>query len=201
MGHRPNEIIFISFFTPDYEKYATRLRQSLDRLELDHDIQPFPDKVSFTAIVKEKPAFILSMLKKHREKYDAVVWVDADAVVHHPPRLLYGITNDLAVHYRDGLELMSGTMFWRTSVCAERALNQWVKALASPGAGAPKVCNLDCPEQQMLQHMMPHLGISTYYLPSEYCKIFDLVEANDRARKVIPIIEHFQASRKTRVYK
>ena len=195
--------IFVSFYTPNYAEAAAGLRKSLDYLGLPHDLQArghqmdTPDPhARFLGNVRHKPHFIHEMQSKHHKKYDAVVWVDSDARVQLWPGLLEDIEEDLAVHYRDGLELLSGTMFWRTNFRTRRAVGIWEQAVKDnifPW--------MMCPEQQILQELIGQsvLGISVYYLPTEYCKIFDLTEANDVARDVIPIIEHFQASRQTRV--
>lgn len=205
MGKPRNRIIFVSFYTPNYEPAAKALRASLREYNVEYDVRAIdhrePDAEAhdkFLANVRYKPTFIQEMAEKHKGKYDAVVWVDSDAVIQERPRLLEKIKQDLAVHYRDGTELLSGTMFWRTNFRTRKALGLWVEAVE---AAREQMKWLMCPEQEVLQTLIAQsaLPISVYYLPTEYCKIFDLVEDNDRAREVVPVIEHFQASRQTRV--
>jgi hypothetical protein len=196
-----NKSIVVSFFTPDYKEYADRLRESLDRFRVPHDLEPMEDRPSFSEIVRQKPRFILEMAEKHKDEYDAVVWIDADAVVHAPLKLFGKIRQNLAVHYRDGIELLSGTMFWKTRYRALDILRQWASLCEDPNVHAPRICNLDCPEQQILQQMVAVSDIPVYHLPTEYCKIEGRTEMNDRGRKVVPVIVHHQASRQTRVRK
>lgn len=198
---RRNKIIVVSFYTPDYEHYANRLKESLERHRIPHDLEPIEDCPSFASIVRHKPRFILKMAEKHKDEYDAVVWIDADAVVHGPLKLLRTIRQYLAVHYRDGVELLSGTMLWGTRYRPRQVLEAWAKACEDPNVHAPQICNLDCPEQQILQQMVAVSDIPVYHLPTEYCAIHGHTEMNDRARRVIPVIEHFQASRETRLRK
>ncbi len=193
----------MSFYTPNYQRVVegraadgckTRegLVESLDRHNLAHDVRAVESFGGFIPAVRHKPRFILEMLNEHlRSKY--ICWVDADAVVQIFPGLLYDIRADFAAHWRDGIELLSGTMLWRNSPKVRTFIGHWIgecEKNAQPG--------LPFPEQQILQSMLPRSGLAVYDLPSEYCKIFDLVEMNDRARCVLPVIEHFQASRELR---
>ena len=207
MSKPRNRIIFVSFYTPNYAPAVRELKASLQRHNLCHDLSEIEHRIpnaeaheKFLANVRYKPTFIQEMVEKHKGEYDAVVWVDADAIIQKPPKLLLKIKQDLAVHYRDGTELLSGTMFWRTNFRTRRALKMWVEAVE---AAREQMQWLMCPEQQVLQELIATsvLLMSVYYLPTEYCKIYDLTEDNDRARTVVPVIEHSQASRQTRLGK
>jgi hypothetical protein len=195
MSKKRRDIVFVSFFTPDYAEVAAELRGDLERLNLKHDIQQIPDDESFVKIVRKKPRFMLGRLNAH-PKARAVCWIDADARVRSVPHLLYQVRADSAAHWRDGVELLSGTLQFANSPKVRAFVQAWAAECESDKAQWNP-----CPEQQILQSMLPGSGVSHYLLPSEYCKIFDLDERNDAARKVVPVIEHFQKSRETRAVK
>ena len=184
-------IVFISFFTEGYEDVADKLIASLKLQGLIYDVEFVHTKGAWLKNVQFKPSFILKMLKKYA-KADAVVWIDADAIVNHYPKLLFDMNCDMAVHHKDGRELLSGTMYWAVNDRSQKALESWIAQCKKEP---------DQWEQRVLQHMMkanllPKLVVGE--LPTDYCKIFDSWERADRGRKVIPIIEHFQHSRQIR---
>jgi hypothetical protein len=132
-------------------------------------------------------------MEQHKQ-YRAVVWVDADAVFHRKPTLFRTLKADVAVHWREGIELLSGTMWWRNNATVRQAVEQWAKWCEQM-----QDMHLSCPEQQILQGNISQLGLRVYDLPTEYCKIYDLEEANDKGRVIDPMIVHYQHSRATRM--
>ena len=189
-------VLYTSFYTMtpprDYTDIAKELTESLERWKLPHEVLPVEDKGSFHANVRFKPRFILQQMQEHTDrKY--VCWIDADAVVVRMPTAFYRLYADLAVHWRDGVELLSGTMLWRNTPRIRQFLESWIKQCEN---GLNQ--HLTCPEQQILQKMLPDTNLQVFNLPTEYCKIFDRVEINDLGRTVDPIIIQNQASRKVR---
>ena len=187
------KVVFISYWTPPYQKAAMRLKASLDKLGLASDINEIPDK-GWQANVRHKPTYILEMLRKHEDAY-AVVWIDADGDVVQKPELFWQIEDDLAVRFlhwqaKDVDELLSGTVFARRTDNMLKAMEAWIKELAV----APQ--NLSCPEQRTLQNMLPTLPITVNRLPEPYCRIL-----KDRGRHGVPadsVIVHYQFSREVR---
>ncbi|MHC4644225.1 MAG: putative nucleotide-diphospho-sugar transferase [Planctomycetota bacterium] len=185
-------VLYTSFYTPRYTEIAKPLIASLERLRLPHEVLPIEDKGGFHANVRHKPRFILQQMEEHRDrKY--ICWIDADAVVMRLPMAFYRLYADLAVHWREGVELLSGTMLWRNTPRTRQFVQAWAEQCEN-GQNP----HLSCPEQQILQTMLPSTNLVLFNLPTEYCKIFDLVELNDLARKIKPVIVQNQASRKTR---
>ena len=185
--------MFVSYWTGPYQKAAARLKASLDKLGLTSDINEIPDK-GWQANVRHKPTYVLEMLKKHSDAY-AVVWIDADGDVVQKPTVFWEIEDDLAVRFlhwnaKNVDELLSGTMFVRNSEAMLKAMEEWIEELANAPA------NLSCPEQRVLQDMLPRLAIKVKSLDEPYCRIL-----RDGGRRGVPadsVIVHYQFSRETR---
>lgn len=90
------DITFISFYTPqgNYPNLAKKLKYSLDKFELRHNIvqvEPFQSWVHGTAF---KSKFILNHLLNQR---CPVVWLDIDTEIRQYPELLFG-EHDFAIY-------------------------------------------------------------------------------------------------------
>jgi hypothetical protein len=193
MSRKRKDIVFVNFYTANYKARADRLRESLDKFGLKHAIVEIEEEGSFEEIVSKKPEFIGMMMDEH-PKAKAIVWLDADAVVVKDPKLFYELKGiDMACHWREGVELLSGTMYWSTSNKAKQQLGMWCAAMEH-GEGF----GLACPEQMVLARHIFDWNIRAYSLPTEYCFIEDLPEANDAARKIDPVIIQYAASRTER---
>jgi hypothetical protein len=181
--------LFVSFYTPGlYAGKAARLLLSLRRLGLEYRIDEVEDLGSWDANTKYKAEFILAMLEAHPGRN--IVWVDADAVVRAYPALFYEMQGDVGVHYRNGKELLSGTMFFRNVPRVQALVKSWIKE----NAKTPQEW-----EQRTLQRVLTkpwRFGrprVKVWDLPPTYCQIYDLMaDAGE------PVIEHFQASREAK---
>lgn len=193
-----SKLVVISFYTegphvPKYEAYAKRLRACCDKFGLEHDIRHMPQQKGtspwdWTNNVRQKPAFIRKMLDERRDA-ETLVWIDADAVIHSKPHLLFKIKCDLAVSYlwwenHKKFELLSGTMLFRNTPKVRKAVDTWIEKMPTVAMTHPK------PEQHCLEGIIKDLRLRVYKLPGEYCYI-----CNFRKGKGDPIIEHHQASR------
>lgn len=180
---------YISFYTPDYKSLATRLIESLNHLNLKHEVEEAPQRGSWVRNCSYKPEFIL---KKWEASDVPVVWLDADAIVHSYPYVFDEITEDFACHlfdrkrltHRSGLELLSGTLFFNKTPAAHKLLKEWVfRQIRQPN-------EFDQRTLANVRHLAPH---SHRNLPASYCLIFDTMN-----KLGPPVIEHFQNSRKFR---
>lgn len=165
----PRKVVFVSYYTPNYRKWAVELRNSLSVLSLEHDIVPIEHqcdsdvgKDRWQANVRYKPQFILEMLEKHKDAH-AVVWVDADAIVERVPSLFFKMREDLGVNFiphprKDPrkYEMLSGTVYVRNSKAGLEMMRQWVKAMPyiKKERAKLKMSPLLKPEQQVLQAML-----------------------------------------------
>jgi hypothetical protein len=175
---------FISYYTPNYEQQANRLRESLNGLGLPYTIEAISTLGSWDKNTHYKPEFIL----KHLIGCDAVIWTDADSIVRENPILFDELNCDVAFHRFKGKELLSGTVYFKNTVATVALLLSWIEInREKPNVFDQK--NLDTAIS-----LTSDLTIAE--LPPEYCFIYDLSREYYGGRK--PVIEHFQASRENR---
>ena len=119
-------MIIVSFYTigTPYEEEAKKLKASLEALNLPHDIQPVKSLGNWRINLGYKPAFILKMLRKHKQ---SVLWIDADAVVKKVPALLSNTDCDIAFCVKSG-QLLGGTLYFAYTETAQAILHAWIKA-------------------------------------------------------------------------
>ena len=173
---------FAAFYTEDtpYEEEVHKLQDSARKLALPITITGVPSKGKWELNCGIKPQFILTCLEAFPD--DDIVYVDADARIMQYPAIFDTLDCDIAVHYREGTELLSGTIFIKNNERVKRLIADWIIAQqASPLMWDQKVL------QQLLDDN-PDLNVAE--LPATYCQIFDIMkDAGD------PVILHTQASR------
>ncbi|MFV0430746.1 MAG: hypothetical protein ACK5MJ_01040 [Alphaproteobacteria bacterium] len=178
----------ISYHTSEtiYRKGAQRLKESLDKLGIEHHIEEQSSQGSWEANCAKKSSFIYEEWKKSDKP---VVWIDCDAIVQQYPILFDYLDDiDFAIHKKQHWEFLSGTVFFNKSKAAERLLQQWVKNCQDE----PRIwdqLHLDFAWHTVTQSY----SLTTLWLPAAYTKIFDKHFDEGEAPKAI--IEHFQASR------
>ncbi|MHA1592739.1 MAG: hypothetical protein ACTSUP_09740 [Candidatus Heimdallarchaeaceae archaeon] len=202
--------IIISHYTKNtpYEKEVKRLRASLEKFDLDHEIEGINSLGSWRANSNYCAWQIQKMLKKYYPR--PVLRVDADAVFQQYPSLLEkkNFNPDVAAviwyQYRTGGELLGGTLYFANNERTTRVVDNWVNLCKSlPHKRNPDLLQAiiwqEIPSFQM-KKIWPEEkksfseGITFEKLPLEYCKIFDTM----RKQVPNPVIEHFQASRRFR---
>jgi len=126
------------------------------------------------------------MMDKHHGR--PVVYLDADAYVWSRPHLFYEpMLCDIAVHYRQGKELLNGTLYLPPTPMTRAVVDRYAALVAA----RPDEHN----EQRLLDEAIRTTpGMLVYRLPASYCWIHDLM-ADDLAPGEEPVIEHLQASR------
>ncbi|MEO1585436.1 MAG: class I SAM-dependent methyltransferase [Planctomycetota bacterium] len=178
--------VVVSFYTKGtpYEDEVAGLRESCERLGLDHQITGVEPAGSWERNCAMKAAFI----RAEADRMDRpVLWVDADAVVRRPPVVLAGAEMDFAVHKSHGWQFGSGTCYFNRTPLARMVLDRWAELCES----RPEIwdqIHLDA-AWEMVSARHP---LRTCWLPASYTKIFDL----EAAHADEPVIEHFQASRR-----
>lgn len=131
-------MIVVSFFTDEkYEKYASDLRASLARLGIRGDIQKIRDLGSWKKNTHQKASFIRRKIDEHSRE-DAVVWIDADAIVCEELSFFESPSFHVACYRWRDLDdgrspgwnnwgrLMSGTVYFRNSDFSRMVLDAWV---------------------------------------------------------------------------
>lgn len=177
-------MIVVSFYTigTPYEQEAERLRASLDKLSLPHDIEPINPIGNWRKNLGYKPAFILKMLHKHKQ---SVLWIDVDAVVKKMPTLLDNTDCDIAFCTKSG-QLLGGTLYFADTETARAILHDWVKADSEcVGRGDGHV--LDQKTLQWLVMREWKEKAKVLLLPEGYASIV----REGRARDKDAVVEHF----------
>jgi len=178
--------LFVSFYTPTYEEEANGLRASLDAFGLDHSIVAVPSRGDWIKNCAFKPAFLLRMMGARPGR--ALVWIDADGRVKKYPVIFNSLDCDFAAHWRNGEELLSGTMYFAPTVAARMLLEKWqVRIQLHPGVWDQRAL------AEIVDPRPDWLRVTK--LPASYTRIFDAPDMCDSADTVI---EHRQASRKFR---
>lgn len=174
-------MIVVSYFTPRYAEDAKGLVRTLDDFNLRHDIHAVDDLGGWQRNTQYKAAFMRRMLDEHSD--EDVLWLDADARVRQRPVLFDVLGTDIAVHYRDGRELLSGTLWMRPNETTRALCDLWIQR-CSENSG-----EWDQRALQWAIEQSPELRV--HRLPPTYTMIFDTM-----AHHGPPVIEHMQASRR-----
>jgi hypothetical protein len=176
----------VSYYTINtgYADEAAKLGASAYDLKLPIYIRPIDNLGSWQKNTHYKPIFLKECLDKFKMP---IVYVDSDAIIRQCPVLFDVIDADIAVHYRENRELLSGTMYLNYNENVLRLLNAWIAACEKyPDKWEQRIL------EQLLNLTGEWLGIlNIYHLPASYCQIFDIMKNEGE-----PVIEHFQASRR-----
>ena len=190
-------MIVVSYCTKGYAEIAKPLIASLERLGIEHDVELVKLRGSWCANCYYKPQFILRKLTEHKQP---VLWVDAYAMFHKKPTVLYnkkimGVV-DVGLHLLPTGEIMAGTLYFGDTVAAKALLRAWMARNEAIGEDASGVA-----DQRGLQelfyspeHLYQGPAPTIFKMPACYAKMYDYGYYRD----VTPVIEHFQASRQTR---
>ena len=182
--------LVISCHTPDhlYQTSANRLRASLDRFNLDHEIQSYQSRGTWKDNTCYKPFFIKAMLEKYPGR--PLWWLDADAEVVAFPQLFFKQEADFAAGYK-GQEFLAGTLYFANNEWSLKIVNDWIDHLKLPEA-------LPWKEQLALAAVVKYLReqkcIIFQELPFEYVRIFDVPHERET------VVLHHQLSRQGREF-
>ena len=179
--------LIISYFTrnTEYEQEAQKLIQSCERNHLEYQIEGIASRGSWEENCSFKAEFIYKVWKTSGR---AVLWVDADAILHCAPDLLKGARADFAIHKLQGWEFGSGTLYFNQTEGAATLLKRWLARCRR----FPDVWDQVSVDLAWEDTVASH-PLETLWLPEPYCRIFDLFEGRSTSPGVV---EHFQASRR-----
>jgi hypothetical protein len=175
--------MIIGYYTPGlYAREAERLRQSLDRLQLDCALEEIADQGDWLSNTRFKGPWLA---RQRRQRRGQLLYVDVDAVLHRDPwPVLSQVRGDVAVHHFRG-ELLSGTILLNDTAACRQLLDVWAGLCR-------EVAQWD---QRLLEQAIRQQGaaVQVVELGPEYTFVFDLMR---RAHPGLePVIEHLQASR------
>ena len=182
----------VGYFTEGslYEREARRLEASARQLGIAIHLEPVPDRGSWLANVRAKPAILNNL----RNRIDGpLLYVDVDAIFHQDPWPYLALhPQDVAFcTMRDGLA-RSGTILIRDTAGARSFLADWQSRLDANSADW---------DQAPLTDMLIDSGRSstTDYtvglLPVSLCCVFDRTPDLLSDPLPDPVVEHLQASR------
>lgn len=182
--------IFIAYYTPGpYEGDARLLRESLNALEIEHEVVAVPDLGTWQRCTQFKPSFVRDMLRKHAGR--PVVYIDVDAFVVKQPELLKTLTCDIAATRFQGQELLSGTVYFGDTAKAREVVDTWCALCEQYPERLPD--GRDAWDQRVLDMAIRQTpDVSFVELPQSYTWMVGLTQR--RYPDVDPIILHSRGS-------
>ena len=180
--------ICVVYYTPNYSGEASKLKDSMDSLDLPYYMEVIENKGGWDKNTHYKPTFIRKCLDMFPEK--DIVYVDADATFEHYPELFDVLECDIAYWVntypnKSRHQLATGTLFFANNDATRRICDGWIKECADE--------DYEILEQDKLKKALRFLdNILSFVLPVEYCAIFD----HPTIKNVVPVIKHYQASRR-----
>lgn len=189
--------IVVAYFTAGtiYEDHAKNFIRSAKQFNLSYDVTPIKSMGDWYANMQWKPNFVNDMMMKHYPR--SVVYVDIDAVFFQYPSLFDELDSDsnvhIGVHVLDhskrrrsnhSPELLSGTVYLKNTVTSQEIVRKWIKMCSK---------NPHMWDQVALDKVLKGGSYPHYFLPEEYCTIFDYMSDVKE-----PVIKHYQASRAVR---
>ncbi|MEK0336819.1 MAG: putative nucleotide-diphospho-sugar transferase [Nitrosopumilus sp.] len=187
--------IICAYYTKNtvYENHAKSLAESLERLDLSHEIIPIDNRGDWYANMQYKPTFLKQALERNYPH--SVIYVDVDAIFYRYPGFFNRLEEELGVniavhllnHSKYGRknhppELLSGTIFLKNTTETKQIIDEWIQECRKD----PKLW-----DQRALATVLKRYKY--HLLPEEYCTIFDYMSSVKN-----PVIKHFQASREQR---
>ncbi len=210
-------MIVVAFYTSgsSYEREAELLVASLDRVGLEHHVQP----VMLGGDWYTATAYKASFLRWARSRFrGSLLYVDVDAFVHEDCSAYFdGLDADFGAHWFAGPakgwdrsdvcsclfeghecsrphRMLSGTLFLGDTRGCRRLLDAWVDLNTSETLQGRR----EGGGQKNLWRVLQDLGedLHTVELPGRYCYVFDKPWAYPFGER--PVIEHTIASRENR---
>jgi len=177
------KFIVVGYYTKGtgYQEEAKKLISSLERFNLPYDVQEIENLGSWQKNTHYKATFLRQMLEEHKEN---LVYLDVDAVVKKYPVLFDDMDADLAVHIRENIEPLSGTLYFANN----KIVRDFLDDLILENKRNPEMHD-EMIFGKVVNKWKGQLNI--FYLPATYTQIFDLM-----ANAGEPVISHYQASRK-----
>lgn len=182
--------LYISYYTHGngYELEIPELIQSFELFGLEHHISRVRPFTTWQKGAQYKAKFVEQMMQKFPER--PLVWVDADARIRQLPVLFDQLDCDVAAHYHNGHELLTGTLYFGPTSRAKELVKDWILE----NERFPKGHLGDQKNFQNLVERAEKLRFE--HLPAPYTLIFDSM-----ADQGPPVIEHMQASRRLKARK
>lgn len=179
----------ISFYTDDeiYRPAVDRLRTSLERFNLAHEIVCCPARKTWNENCLYKANFISAMIQNY-EPLD-LIWMDADAEVLRYPELLGEIEGDIAAVVNSH-GLFAALIYFRNTPQVKKLIEAWILVNESnPNEFTGDQINLE----RVLGQEEFKRSVTFQNLPWEYSYIPDVMGGIED-----PVVVQHQASRQGR---
>lgn len=170
----------VTFITPEYENIVKPLIESAAKFMLDLVVERVGSRGTWEKNTGIKPEVVL----RHLEEGEPFIITDADSVFKQDIDEEIFENSYLSIRYKGGVELLSGTMFFRPAKHIQFLAEEWLRRVPT---------DYKTPEQQHLADAILETNTEIKLLPDTYCAIFDETPNIDN-----PVIVHHQASRKMR---
>lgn len=178
-----------------YEELSQNLAKSCQSYNIPLHLKLIDSLGSWEKNTHHKAEFILECLDTL--EYDNLVYVDVDAIFLSYPDLFDSLDCDVSFRIENfrwrSNEPLSGTVFLRRSEEVKSFVRDWIKT--NEQIRAERRNPFTWEQYNMKRALDLHPGLQFHNLPPEYVCI------TDHTRRlypgIIPIVEHFQASRKT----
>lgn len=188
--------LVIAYYTTGnpYQTLSENLRKSCKEFNLPLFLKPIEDLGSWESNTHYKANFIKECLDRFSED---LVYVDVDAEFKRYPDLFESLDCDIAYRTENFRwrknEALSGTIFIRNNSNTKSLIDLWISINE---ANPAKRINPETWEQANMQRAVQQTPeISYKNLPPEYTYIFD--HTRSMYPGISPVIEHYQASRKS----
>lgn len=186
-------MIIVSYYTDTYKAHADALAKSLKRLGYRCDFDHVGSRGSWKETTALKPTFLRRKLDEHKTE-DAILWIDADAIVHRPMEVIdrlkgveiavYRHLSTTPYHSREWHnfgQCWNGTLYLHRSPFTVRVVEEW---LLEQGKHPERL------EQKNLASVLSRADPSMMIcLPPEYCWVEEHMRKLSPNAK--PVIEHF----------
>ena len=178
--------IVVGYYTEgsSYREEIQGLIKSCANFQIPCITKGYPTRGNWHENTSMKPEVILDFMREYPES--DIVYLDADAIVQQYPRIFDDTPADIAVHFRNGKELLSGTIFIKNTEKMMMFIKCWIGVQCN---------NPMMNDQQSLQETIRKYAqarrVVVEDLPPTYTQIYDLMKDAGK-----PVIEHFQASRR-----
>lgn len=176
----------VSWFTPDYAALNERMVASAERFGLECTSYSYSARGNWADNVLIKCEMLLKAFADHDTD---ILYLDSDAVVNYRPALFDVLPScyNCAMHWRGGKELLGGTQYFRNCEAVRKLLEH---------AAVEQQATREWSQKIFARILPNHPDVNVYALPPEYCYIYDSMAAQHPG--AVPIIEHFQESRRAR---
>lgn len=174
-GNKKHPLV-IAYYTIDtpYQHEAEVLKISLESLEYNYWVIGVPNLGSWQKNTQYKSKFIRYALDKFPNK--SLLYLDVDAVMVKSPEILDTLDADVAaVHFANGSELLSGTLYLKNNKICKRLIDRWVRLNEKYPETLPN--GKEAWDQRTLEMAINEMNSINYYeLPQEYTWIVQLTQ-------------------------